>query len=595
MHKDPHRPRVVIPLAHTRAAFGAVRSLGRAGYEVVAALPPMGYRPPTMRSRWVARVIECPNPYAQMAEFRAWLRRHLDAHTSDVVLPADEAVIAAAAPVRDAMPDGARIILPSTEHLAFSLSKFIATQAAMRAGVAVPRTAFLRSPEGGAISRDLGGLPFPFILKWDNFEEDGRYTKGSAIRIADETTFLDVIAELEPSPCAVIAQEIVPGRGAGAFLLRDDGKVILRFAHERVHEVPWPGGVSSMCRATGDRDVLRAGETLLEAIDYGGVAMVEFRRVPGRPPVFLEINGRMWGSIGLALRAGVDFPLALLETHLYGRTTVEQPTLGRTLRWRNLPLELEHIRSVFRSRKQGDRTAPSRIRSLASFAWHSFDPRTKSDLLWWDDPRPGLTAIRGELVAQARRLKASLVGLASSRQTAARRDELVRQSLRIVEGFAVNPPNDILFLCYGNICRSPYAEARWNAIRRVTPHLPPASSAGFHPREQRMTPRRFQSAARRRGIDLACHRSRLVTADMLAKAGVIVIMDMANAKSLRSVAPGATVRTILLRALVDGDSPDIPDPYAKPLPDGAHAYAMIDEALTRMYEMFEGADKPPPT
>lgn len=59
---------------------------------------------------------------------------------------------------------------------------------------------------------------------------------------------------------------------------------------------------------------------LLDAFGWSGVAMVEYK-VDERSgePVLMEINGRFWGSLQLAVDAGVDFPRLLAEINLGGK------------------------------------------------------------------------------------------------------------------------------------------------------------------------------------------------------------------------------------------------------------------------------------
>ena len=71
---------------------------------------------------------------------------------------------------------------------------------------------------------------------------DGSYRKGRCVTVSHEAEATAVLAACRALGAGAIAQELVPGYGAGAFLLRHRGEVRLRFAHRRLHEVPWSGG-----------------------------------------------------------------------------------------------------------------------------------------------------------------------------------------------------------------------------------------------------------------------------------------------------------------------------------------------------------------
>ncbi len=87
----------------------------------------------------------------------------------------------------------------------------------------------------------------------------------------------------------------------------------------------------------------------------------------------------------------------------------------------------------------------------------------------------------------------------------------------------------MLFVCHGNICRSPYAEA---VFRRRVRGRRDATSAGLVGPD-RPSPETAREVARERGVDLEDHRSRLVTRASLRQAGLVVVMDPNQALALR--------------------------------------------------------------
>jgi hypothetical protein len=197
----------------------------------------------------------------------------------------------------------------------------------------------------------------------------------------------------------IIAQELVPGKGTGAFLLRFDRKTCLSFAHRRLHEIPHTGGISSLRESCRDERLVRLGEKLLDAIDYDGVAMVEFRRdASDEQPYFLEINGRLWGSLALTLHCKVDFPAALLHCHLRGGPPPQPAEYRSGLRCRNIyPAEVRHLLSILNEPKRsyGDADpAPPRLRAILRFLALFLDPRIRHDYFWWSDPLPAIWQAR---------------------------------------------------------------------------------------------------------------------------------------------------------------------------------------------------------
>src|SRR6185503_13811539 len=124
-----------------------------------------------------------------------------------------------------------------------------------------------------------------------------------------------MLAALPTAAFPVLLQREVSGAGEGFFALRWEGRIVAMFAHRRLREKPPWGGVSVYRESIPLADDLAGpGARLLEALDWNGVAMVECKRdaSTGRHAI-MEINGRFWGSLQLAIDAGVDFPELLVR------------------------------------------------------------------------------------------------------------------------------------------------------------------------------------------------------------------------------------------------------------------------------------------
>ncbi|PTB90716.1 ATP-dependent carboxylate-amine ligase, partial [Marinobacter sp. Z-F4-2] len=108
-------------------------------------------------------------------------------------------------------------------------------------------------------------------------------------------------AELQRSPylqtTPFMVQSFIPGHGGGIFCLYDKGKPVQFFAHERLREKPPEGGVSVLSRSVPvDPDLKARAMKLLGAVNWHGVAMVEFRITPEGEAYLMEVNTRFWGS-----------------------------------------------------------------------------------------------------------------------------------------------------------------------------------------------------------------------------------------------------------------------------------------------------------
>jgi len=124
----------------------------------------------------------------------------------------------------------------------------------------------------------------------------------------------------------------------------------------------------------------------------------------------------------------------------------------------------------------------------------------------------------------------------------------------------------ILFVCLGNICRSPTAEVVFRALAaREAPDIvlevDSAGTAGYHVGE--LPDRRTRQAAARRGYDLSALRARVVEPGDFEHFDLILAMDRENLRALERRAPVHTrerLRLFLEFAPAAGIS-EVPDPY----------------------------------
>jgi protein-tyrosine phosphatase len=142
---------------------------------------------------------------------------------------------------------------------------------------------------------------------------------------------------------------------------------------------------------------------------------------------------------------------------------------------------------------------------------------------------------------------------------------------------------NILFVCLGNICRSPLAEAVFaDLVRRegVADRIggDSAGTAGYHAGEP--ADRRSRDCARRHGLEIT-HRARAVTEADFTNFDLLVAMDEANAADLRRRAPTPAARR-KVRLMRDWDPAgpgEVPDPYYGTEEDFDHVWHLCDRAM----------------
>ncbi|MFT5488329.1 MAG: protein-tyrosine phosphatase [Paracoccaceae bacterium] len=150
----------------------------------------------------------------------------------------------------------------------------------------------------------------------------------------------------------------------------------------------------------------------------------------------------------------------------------------------------------------------------------------------------------------------------------------------------------ILFVCSGNICRSPTAEGVFlNLVRsRNLDNRISADSAGTGAWHQGQAPdARSQQTALTRGIDISDQRARAVRADDFAAFDLIMAMDSSHLHSLRASCPTAHIDR--LRLFMDyapeTGIADVPDPYYGAGDGFARVFDMIEAASSGLLRDIE--------
>jgi predicted ATP-grasp superfamily ATP-dependent carboligase len=381
---------VLVADAPSNANLAVVRSLGRRGIPVGVC----GFEGEfnlSFHSRYAQERLVLPSPSRDPAGFFAGLQALLTTGKYPVLFPTTERTIQIVAARRAELPAWVKVPIASTASIETALDKEATVSLAARVGVPTPRT---WCPSGsdalGAAPRDLR---YPVIVKprQTNFlGGDGRLHKAGYAMVAEPAGLARAYAEIDRAVPRPLVQEIVAGEGAGIFSIWDQGRPLAWFAHRRLREEDPRGGRASAAISVACEPRLRAwAERLLGALGWHGVAMVEFKVDPRSGAAWLmEINGRFWGSLALALAAGADFPYWLY------RLAVGEPLDGALdyqvgVVARDPVAELKHfVRVLAPGRRRTGGRVPSRWATLRQIG--AILHPTRDSYNWTpDDPEPG--------------------------------------------------------------------------------------------------------------------------------------------------------------------------------------------------------------
>jgi hypothetical protein len=201
-------------------------------------------------------------------------------------------------------------VLPGTKQLEACYDKEKTLQLAQALKVPVPRTQLVCSPYG-----DLPvAIGFPCVVK--PAREAALYKRVDYCHTESELreALVRQLSLAREHGAGVLVQEFIPGTGCGFFALMDHGRAVRVFMHERLREYPPSGGHSTAARSFYSPRLSEIGLRLLSSLSWHGVAMVECKRdLRTGDYVLMEINGKFWGSLDLALSAGVNFGADLVR------------------------------------------------------------------------------------------------------------------------------------------------------------------------------------------------------------------------------------------------------------------------------------------
>ena len=403
--------RVLVTDARRGSAVAFIRSLGRRGDHVVAAdatTPSAG-----MRSRFARGHVRYPAPALDPEATGDALVRAAHDHRIELIVPITDEIILALRDRLDELPAGCQVAIPDSVAAAAVNDKRATMDLAASLGIPVPES--IPAASGEAIRAAADRLGYPVVIKplTSRLRGDTGGVRQFAVTYALDPAGLErSLAGLDG--VGVLVQRYWPGEGQGVELLLDHGRPVAAFQHRRLREVPVSGGASSLRESMPlDSALFEHAARLLGPLAFHGLAMVEFRVGP-KGPALMEINGRVWGSIPLAVAAGMDFPARLVDLYTRDRSLDGQApgtaaavateyTIG--VRARNLELDLVWIGSVLRGPRRSS-IAPWPPRRAAFGAISDLvDPAIHDDILAWDDPAPGaaeLVRIAGKLGAKFR-------------------------------------------------------------------------------------------------------------------------------------------------------------------------------------------------
>ncbi len=596
MNEDSKCRPVLVLGSSPRISVSIARSLHRRGVPVeVASFQP---EEPSIQSRAVRQFHRLPDRRKTRDSFLKELTALIREKEFDLVVPAGDPALAALAEQYDELNAMVRVGCPAPHIVERVLNKTLTLETAQHCGIRVPFTCTLNSQD--ELEWIAPKLLFPIVVKPEK--------KGAAaFRALYAKDFPELRALLTRNKWdSVLLQEFCPGVGVGVEILMHDGKCIAKFQHRRLKEAPVTGGVAILAIAEDpDPALLHSSVTLLQALEWEGPAMVEFRvDRENSSSVLMEVNGRFWGSVSFPIAAGIDFPLYYWQL-LHGEVPDVPDGYAAGMRWRWTPGYIDRIQSIISFGGSGLQSKPKLIGELISSAG-DFSPFVKEALWSWRDPLPFFAEsckmlwnyqsalLKSGFRRLAPRKFRSYFGIYSRLEPPAR-SKYAKFRIKDVFGMpahnghptgpASRDVHTVLFVCYGNLMRSPMAGAMLrNQLSELGVADVSVQSAGVHAVRGREAHNWALAVSHELGMPLDAHRAQPTTPKLIASSDLIFAMDYENLAELETKYPEARGRIFLLSHYADEPlrNHEIPDPYFGDIETTRRCYAVLQQCIRKL-------------
>jgi predicted ATP-grasp superfamily ATP-dependent carboligase len=395
---------VLVTPGNLRSALAVTRSLGRQDVPVTVA--DECQRSLAGASRYCRATLRVPSPARTGAAFVRAIHREVERGRHRVVIPTDDVALSLISEARSRFEGLTVLPFPGAEIVHMAHDKGALMALAAERGIPSPRTVVVREPADRERALQVVGLPAVVKARVSRVPVGGQWRSGAATHYVHTPAELDaacrLVGETVPFP---VVQEYVPGEGRGIFVLMNRGRLRAAFAHRRIREKPPSGGVSVLSESVPlNPRLLEHAERILEALKWHGVAMVEFKHDDrDGTDKLIEINGRFWGSLQLAVDAGVDFPYLLYRQAVDGDI---EPVLtyrvGARLRWWLGDVDW----LLLRLREKG--RMASRLQAVREFL-RSAGRTARAEILRRDDPAPAAVELSQYLGGAWRGLMGKMV------------------------------------------------------------------------------------------------------------------------------------------------------------------------------------------
>lgn len=519
-----NKKKVLVLGRDTKSFLAVIRSLGRKGIEVHIGWCPI--TSPSIYSKYVKKVHFIP-PYSPTDEkWKEYLTYILCKEQFDLVIPTDDPSIIPLQFNKSYFQNIAKIYLLDDKAFRITWNKYETYNLAKMLDIPLPKQAKISSLDKDELKKIVCCFGFPLVLKPIHSFTPNDIMQRKNVKIISDISSLKSFYKDQGKDSEILVQEYFPGIGTGIEVLAYKGKILTLFQHIRIHEPPYGGESTYRKSIRPIGEMVEAVIKMIKELNYTGVGMFEFRIDPSTNKwILLEINGRFWGSLPLAIASGVDFPYYLYELIVENRKEFPKNYKIEVF-CRNLTSDLEWMISV-KEHIYKNRKLPWLFLFLPKIVWefieNLFKGKEHSDTFVLDDLKPGVKDFILWIKKKFISLKVKLIFKLYSIR-------IVRRLMRLYIVHLIKRNKHIVFICFGNIIRSPFSEYY---AKKILPSYLSVMSCGLHAKSGNPCPPNVIAEAKKYMVNLKKHKALNITeVNLNSNKSIIFLFDKQNYKEL---------------------------------------------------------------
>lgn len=567
----------------TRSFLSVIRSLGRSNYDVDVVC--FDRHSPSLKSRYIKHAYFFNYQSHCQQQWLDDLVSLVTENKYDLIVPCDERSIFPLHSNKSLFPHSCRLAIPNQDVITHLFDKNTTKALAVTLDIPVATGKILAIKQIGyeGLVNEFGSN---FVIKPTlSFIESNLSVRQKVAVITNDVQYQEYVKYIGDDDTYLV-EKYFTGTGEGLSVLSFEGKIQDAFAHTRVNE-PREGGGSSYRKAIDiDPSILEACAKLCSATQYTGVGMFEFKKnYANNSWILIEVNARFWGSLPLAIHAGIDFPKKYADLLLGVRkpNALANTVYNRQAFARSFSADIFDIKAEF----EYNRTHQSLLHAVNKLMLRfvSFARLLKNEKIDSYDSKD-----KAPFIDEAKLLFNSTIGEKLKQK---QNKNLADVQLSLLKKLHISRKPSIKFVCYGNIMRSPFAKHVLQLICKQTDLNWEVDSFGFHTNENRKSPQECIDAASKLGIDLQQHRSScLRQKHIVPNNDIIIVFD--NKNLLKISTSYETEHVFNLADFIPhglGSFNEIEDPYGKGAEATEFCYLLISEAIKNIFEQYMRVSK----